>query len=187
MNAINRLLIFLQLLGAIVLMPIAIFLVLFYRPGVAAFLNNLARGLTEGPNVVLIQLICIGLALFVFIVSITLLFLELQRTTSRRLRVQQVAEGQVEVTDEAIIQRLEHNLGKLTDILRVKPRVIAPKKGQAVDVVVQLETNPEVNVPQKTQEVIATVKQVMEQQMGLTVGTVQVQLDYSRRQTKSQS
>jgi uncharacterized alkaline shock family protein YloU len=49
-----------------------------------------------------------------------------------------------------------------------------------VDLFVELETSPEVNVPKKTQEVIAAAKQVMEEQLGLKVGKVQVQLDYSQ-------
>lgn len=186
MNAVNRLLVVVQLLIAIALMPIAIVLVLFFRPGIAAYLSNLARGLTEGPNAFLIQSICVGSALLIFVVSITLLFLELQRSSVRRLRVQQVTDGQVEVTDDAIIQRLEHSIGQIADVLRVKPRVAAANKGKAVDVFVELETNPEVNVPQKTQEVIAAAKQVMEQQMGLTVRKIKVQLDYSRKQTPAQ-
>ena len=103
------------------------------------------------------------------------------------MRVHQVADGQVEVTDDAIVQRLEHSIGQIADVLRVKPRVTAANKGKAVNVFVELETTPEVNVPQKTQEVIAVAKQVMEQQMGLTVGKIQVQLDYSRKQTQARS
>jgi hypothetical protein len=187
MNAVNRFLVIVQLLIAIALMPISIALVLFNRAGIAGFLTNLARSVNEGPSVFMLQLICVGVALLVFVVSIILLFLELQRAPSRRLRVQQIADGQVEITDDAIVQRLEHSIGQIADVLRVKPRVVPASKGKAVDVLIELETNPEVNVPQKTQEVIAAAKQVMEQQMGLAVHQVQVQLDYSRKQTKPQA
>jgi hypothetical protein len=60
------------------------------------------------------------------------------------------------------------------------------KTGTAVDAFIELQTSPDVNVPQKTQEVITTAKQVMEQQMGLAVGKVLVQLNYSRKETKPQ-
>lgn len=187
MNFVNRLLMVLILLAAIVVTPISIVLVLFFRPSIAAFLNNLARGVTEGAGAGMTQLICVGVVLLIFVVAVIMLFLELQRPPARRLRVQQVTDGEVQVTDEAIVQRIEHNVGQLADVLRVKPRVAAANKGKAVDVYIELETSPEVNVPQKTQEVIAAVKQVMEQQMGLQVNQIQVQLDYSRKQTKIQS
>lgn len=187
MRAVNRFLVIVGLVIAIALMPIVIMLVLFFRPNIAGFLINLARGISEGPNVLIFQLICVIAALLIFIAALTLLFLELQRSSSRRLRLQQIADGQVEVTDDAIVQRLEHSIGQIADVLRVKPRIVSVNKGKAVDVVVELETNPEVNVPQKTQEVIAAAKQVLEQQMGLAVHQVQVQLDYSRKQTKPQA
>ena len=187
MNAVNRFLVIVELLLAIALMPITITLVLFFRPSIAGFLTNLARGISEGSNVFMLQLVCVIVALLIFVGSLILLFLELQRSTTRRLRVQQITDGQVEVTDDAIVQRLEHSIGQIADVLRVKPRVVPVSKGKAVDVLVELETNPEVNVPQKTQEVIAAAKQVMEQQMGLVVRQVQVQLDYSRKQTKPQA
>lgn len=186
MNFVNRLLVMVGLVIAIAAAPISIVLVLFFTPGLANTLNNIGRTLAGGPSAFLIQVICVITALTVFIVSILLLFLELNRPSVRRLHVSQVTEGQVEVTEEAIIQRLEHSIALLADIVAVKPRVAATKKGKAVDAFIELETNPEVNVPQKTQEVITTAKQVMEQQMGLQVGKVVVQLNYSRKETKAQ-
>ncbi len=183
MNFINRLLVIVELLIAIALMPIVMASVIFFRPSVAATLSNLGRNLTDGPNVSLIQAIGVGVALVVFVVSVLLLFLELARPHGRRLVVPQVTDGKVEVTEEAITQRLEQNIVQLADVVRVKPRVAAGK-GNLVNVFIELESSPQVNVPQKTQEVISVARQAMEQQMGLQVGKIQVQLDYSRKQDK---
>lgn len=180
MNFANRLLIIVELLVAIALSPIVIALVLFFRPGLADTLNRTARGLTEGPNVLTAQLIWVGVALVVFVVSIILLFLELQRSSGRRIHVPQVTDGNVAVSEDAITQCLDRTISQIADVVRVKPRVSAGK-GNLIDVFIGLETNPEVNVPQKTQEVIGAAKQVMEQQMGLQVGKVQVHLDYTRK------
>ncbi len=186
MNFVNRLLVMLGLVIAIAVAPILIVLVLFFTPGIANTANDLGRTLAGGPSAFFIQVICVIGALTIFVIAIILLFLELNRPTVRRLRVPQVTDGQVEVTDEAITQRLEHNIALLADVVAVKPRVEATKKGTAVNAFIELETNPEVNVPQKTQEVITTAKQVMEQQMGLQVGKIVVQLNYSRKETKAQ-
>jgi uncharacterized alkaline shock family protein YloU len=185
MNLVNRLLVIVGLLIAVALTPIAIVLVLFFRPGVAAWLNNLARGLTDGPNVLFVQVICVGVALFVFIVALILLFLEFSRPSARRLRVQQVTDGIVQVTDEALIQRLEHDIAQIADVVSVRMRAAAGK-GDLVNLTVELETSPEVNVPAKSQQVIAAAKQVMEQQMGLQVGKIQVQLNPVRKPVKPQ-
>ncbi len=185
MNFVNRLFVMIGLVIAIAVAPISIVLMLFFPSQLANAANNLGRTLAGGPSAFLIQAICVIAALTIFIVAILLLFLELNRPSGRRLRVPQVTDGQVEVTEEAIIQRLEHNIALLADIVSVKPRVAATKKGTAVDAFIELETSPEVNVPQKTQEVIATAKQVMEQQMGLQVDKVVVQLNYSRKATKA--
>ena len=184
MNLINRLLVMVGLLIGIVLAPISIVLVLFFAPGLAYAISNFASNLAGGPSVFLYQMICVITASIVFVISIILLFLELNRPTARHLRVPQVTDGLVEVTDEAIVHRLEHAISQLADIVAVKPRVAANKKGAVVDAFIELETSPEVNVPQKTQEVIVAAKQVMEQQMGLVVGKVAVQLHYSHKEIK---
>src|SRR5574341_97647 len=167
MNLINRLIVLAQLLLAIALAPILIVILLLLRSSFVDSINNLARNLVSGPNASLIQTICVGLAALVFIIAVLMLFLELQRPSVKRLRVQQVTGGQVEVTTEAIIQRLEHDILQIADITRVKPHILSARKGSVVDLALEVETTPNVNVPQKTQEVIAAVNQVLEQQMGL--------------------
>lgn len=185
MNTVNRLLLIVELLIAIVLLPIALFLLLFNRTGLSDTLANVARVVASSPDAALTQVVCVGSALFLFVVAAILLFLELRSTASRHLRVQQVTDGQVEVTGDAIIQRLAHNVLQIADVIDVHPRVTAGKKN-SVNVSVELETSPEVNVPKKTQEVIVAVKQVMEEQMGLQVGAIRVQIDYSRQPIKPQ-
>lgn len=180
MNLVNRLIILAQLLLAIALTPIIIVILLLSRSSLVDGINNLARSLVSGSNAFLIQTICVGLAVLVFIIAILMLFLELQRPSVKRLRVLQVTGGQVEVTTDAIVQRLEHDILQIADITRVKPRIPSTRKGSVVDLALEVETRPEVNVPQKTQEVIAAANQVLEQQMGLKVGKVQVQVHHAK-------
>ncbi len=178
MNLVNRLLIIVELIIAIALTPIAIAILIFFRPGLADTIENFMSNMVNGPNAAMIQAISVGLAALIFVVSVLLLFLELQRPSLHRLRVQSVTEGQVEVTADAIIHRLQVAITQIADVTQVKPRVVSASKG-TVDLFVELETNPEVNVPKKTEEVIAVAKQVMEEQMGLKVGKVQVQVHHS--------
>ena len=178
MNLVNRFLMIVELLVAIALMPVLIALLIFFRPTLAATVKNLMDNLVSGPNAALIQAIGVGTAVLVFVVAILLLFLELHRPAVNRLRVQSVTEGQVEVTADAIIHRLQVAILQVADVTQVTPRVVSASKG-TVDLFVELETSPEVNVPKKTAEVIAVSKQVMEEQMGLKVGKIQVQVHHS--------
>ncbi|HEX7594626.1 MAG TPA: alkaline shock response membrane anchor protein AmaP [Anaerolineae bacterium] len=180
MNLINRFLVIVELLIAIALAPILIVVLVFLRGSIVDTVDNFSRGLVSGPNALVIQASCIGLVAFVFVVAILLLFLELQRPSIHRLHVQSVTEGQVEVTADAIMHRLEHAILQIADVTRVKPRVISASKGNSVDLAIELETSPEVNVPKKTQEVIAAAKQVLEEQMGLQVGKIQVQVNHAQ-------
>jgi hypothetical protein len=184
MNFLNRLLVIIQLLTLIALTPIALVLVLFFRPSMGNTISNLGQGLVSSPNAILVQVIFVGVTVFVFIVAILLLYLEMQRPTARRrLHVKQVAEGQVELTEEAIVQRLERSVMEIADITRVKSHITAGR-GNVVDLSLELGTSPEVNVPQKTQQVIGIAKQLMEEQLGLKVGKIRIQVDHTQPMKK---
>jgi len=181
MNFINRILIILQLFLAIALTPILIVLLLFARPTLENIMTGLVHALISGPNPAFAQAICVGLAALVFIIALLFLFLELQRPRIKRLKVQEVMGGQVEVTVDAIVHRLEYVISQIADVTRVRPRVVATKKGNVVDLGLEVETNPDVNVPQKTQEIITAARQVMEERTGLKVGKIEVRLDHARK------
>ncbi|CAG0944997.1 hypothetical protein ANRL1_02054 [Anaerolineae bacterium] len=183
MNLINRMLVILQLLAAIALIPIAVVLLLFYRAPMVDAIAGSIRNVLTGANAVYSQAVCVGVAIFVFVVSVLLLFLELQRGGGRRLRLQ-VSEGHAELTEDAIDGRLEQAILRIADVAKVKSRVAARRKN-LVDVMLEVETTPEVIVPKKTQEVITAVKQVMEEQLGLQVGKIQVRVDHPRQTKKA--
>ncbi|MBI5300841.1 MAG: hypothetical protein HY868_01795 [Chloroflexi bacterium] len=182
MNLFNRLLVIAELLIAIALMPIALVLVLFYRAPLGDTLTNTARMLFTGASALYTQVACVSGAVFVFIVSVGLLYFELQRGHRRQFRIQ-VAEGQVELSSDLIAERLERAILQIADVTQVKPRV-TPRQKNRVDVLLELETAPEMIVPEKTQQVITAAKQVLEQQLGLTVGAIQVRLEQPRAKKK---
>lgn len=187
MNFINRMLVILQLLLTIVLMLILIVFLFLSRQGLVDIVTNFTRGLVSGPNVLLTQMICVGLASLLIVIALLLLFLELHRSPTKQLKVQEVTGGQVEVTIEAIVHRLEHAISQISDVTRVRPRVVATKKGNVVDLFLEVETTPDVNVPQKTQEIIAAARQVMEERMGLKVGKIEMRLDHTRKGQKQKT
>jgi hypothetical protein len=123
MNIINRLLIVLQLLVAIVLMPILIALILFARQSLVDSVANLSRSLVNGPNAALTSMICASLAGLLMVIALLILYLELHRPGIRRLKVLDVTGGKAEVTIDAIAHRLEQAILQISDVTRVRPHV----------------------------------------------------------------
>jgi hypothetical protein len=180
MNFINRTLIVLQLLAAIALAPILIIALLVYRQTVSNTVIGMGNALVAGQNASLPLLICSALAAIGGLIAVLFLFLELQRPASRRLKIQQVVGGEAEITADAIIHRLEQAILQIPDIIKVRPGIVATKKGNIVDLFLEVETSPDVNVPQKTQEVLAAARAVTEEKIGLKVGKIQVRLDHAK-------
>ena len=106
-----------------------------------------------------------------------LLWLEVRRPRARAVAVQEVANGGARVTIDSIVQRLEYNIDHLQDVVSARPVVKA--KGNGVDVLVKLETAPEIEVPMKTEEIVQLTREVIEDQMGLKLYNVQVEITHA--------
>lgn len=187
MNFINRMLVVLQLLATLALAPILIVLLVLAPKSLGDFLTNLARGFPSGIGLTPTTAICAGLAGVLFFIALLMLFLELQRPSIKRLKVQEVMGGDAEITADAIVHRIEHAVMQIPDVTRTRPRIVSTKKGNVVDLFMEVETDPDVNVPQKTQEVLAAARTVLEEKMGLKVGKIQVRLDHARKSKKQRT
>jgi uncharacterized alkaline shock family protein YloU len=86
--------------------------------------------------------------------------------------VQKVSGGEAELTTDSIASRLEYNIDQLADVNKVKPTISSGRKGVLVDL--ELETNPEIEVPMKTEEVQQLTKDIIENRMGLKLDSVRV-------------
>jgi len=118
-------------------------------------------------------LIGIGFMLLWFL----LLVLELWRPPRRTVRVEKVSGGQAEMTVDAIAQRVVYRVDQLADVVKVKPRIRAGRGG--VDIDLDLETTPDIDVPTKTEEVCAVVKDVIEERMGLRLNRIRVKVRHA--------
>jgi uncharacterized alkaline shock family protein YloU len=178
-NRVNRAIVFVELVLAIALMPVLVVMLLSLSPALVETWAGLARGLLVGPTASYTQAIGIAVAALIFVVAVVLFVLEIQRPALSGLRVQQVSEGEVQVTAEAITQRLQNEILRIPEVTKAKSHVTAAKKG-FVDLFLQIETTPEVNIPEKTQEIIQAAKHLTEEKIGLKLGKIQVQVDHSR-------
>ena len=82
------------------------------------------------------------------------------------------------MTVEAIVQRVVYRVDQLADVVNVKPRIRAGRGG--VDIDLDLETTPDIiDVPTKTEEVCAVVKDVIEERMGLRLKRIRVKVRHA--------
>jgi uncharacterized alkaline shock family protein YloU len=179
MNLLNRILILMQLIALVVLAPILIIMLLFFRGGLRAIFEQPFAALSADA-VNASQIICVGILTLIAAFSILLILLELQRGAPHRMRIQSVQGTEVLMTSDAITQQLEYALEALTDVIRVRPRLQSAGKGHLIDADIELWTAPPVDVQAKTQEVTDVARQVLEERLGLKVGKIRIRIDQMR-------
>ncbi len=106
-----------------------------------------------------------------------LLWLEVRRPQPRAAQMPIEGMAQAQVATDSVAQRLKWHLGQLADVLSVQPTVRA--SGRRVNVEIEVETTPEIEVPMKTEEVIAVTREVVEDRMGLYLGKLDVRVRHA--------
>lgn len=101
-----------------------------------------------------------------------LLALELATMQRRGVRITTAAGGSVELDTASIGRRLEWHLDQLAEVITVIPQV--KSRGGAVDIRLEVETAPDIDVPMKTDEVVEVTREIVEQEMGLRLGKLDV-------------
>jgi len=103
-----------------------------------------------------------------------LIWLELWGMRTRGVRIRTADGGSAELDTASISRRLEWHLEQVADVNNVIPTVRA--KGGAVDIRLEIEVTPEVDIPRKTDEVVALARDVVEEDIGLTLGKLDVHM-----------
>jgi hypothetical protein len=176
MNTFNRVVVILLLLAIIIVMTVVLVVPQPMIELVQRWLQNLDASLAQVTQPLLL-IVGVMLALLVDVVCATLLWLEIRRRRPRAIRVQRISGGQAELTVDSIARRLEYNIGQLDDVISVKPSVWGRRGG--VEVELDLETSPEVDVPAKTEEVCQVAKEAVEDKMGLRLRKVRVNIKHA--------
>jgi len=176
MNLFNRIVVVSLLLVGIVLCPVVLIAPLQSIDAVQGFLRLLQVNLSLIHPLARFIGGATG-ALFLFLLFLFLLWMEFRRPRAERVRLLQISGGEAELSIESIAHRLEHNIGQLPEVVRVKPQV-KPGRG-GIQVHLDLETTPEINVPAKTEEVCQMARQVVEEKMGLRLEKVRVTIRHA--------
>jgi len=111
------------------------------------------------------------------LIVLILLWLELRRKTRKTVRVYQVSTGDVELSVASVGQSLVHYIDGLSGVVRVKPKIVS--RGKAMDVVLNVETRPDVDVPSKTSEICEVAREVVEGKLGLQLRKIQANIKHA--------
>jgi hypothetical protein len=174
MNILNKIVISLLLLAAMILIPLILLFPqhaetsLRYAADVIKANLDWLQVQSPGTQIGVRLLLALG-GLLGFLVGLILLVLEI---FPRRRKTVSLQDSSGEVMIDSINGHLTYHLDLLPDVLRVRPRITS--KGKAVRATVYIETPPDVNVPQKSAEVQATTRQVLEEQLGLQTKDIKV-------------
>jgi hypothetical protein len=95
----------------------------------------------------------------------------------RGVRIRTAEGGMAELDTGSIARHLEWRLDQLAEVITVVPNV--KSKGGSVDIRLEIETAPDVDVPMKTDEVVDVTRAIIEQDMGLRLGKLDVRVRYA--------
>jgi hypothetical protein len=127
------------------------------------------------PNNFLIGQVAVGvIALLIFGL---LIGLEIWSGRRRGVRIRTAQGGSAELDTSSISRRLSWQLDQLAEVISVVP--IVKSKGGSVDIKLEIETAPTVDVSMKTDEVVDTTRDLIEQEMGLKLGKLDVHMRYA--------
>jgi hypothetical protein len=111
------------------------------------------------------------------LLALAWLMQELRRKQAPVVKMRLPSGGEAAVTADSISRRLAWHIDQLADVNSVTP--VVRTRGASVDVDLNLQTAPDVDVPMKTEEVVAVARDVIETQMGLQLNKVKVNIDHA--------
>ena len=104
----------------------------------------------------------------------TLLFFEVLSGRPRGVRIRTTEGGSAELDPSSVGRRLQWHLDQLSEVITVIPAV--KSRGGAVDIRLEIETAPDIDIPLKTDEVVDVTREVIERDMGLKLGKLDVRM-----------
>ena len=180
MNFINRML---AVLVAVLLWAALVLLALvpqqaltWARQGLNWIESSLAQMAANQPGWLYLTL-RIGVALVVSLLMLAWVTQQLRRKPVAVVKMRLPSGGEAAVTAESVSRRLAWHIDQLADVNQVTP--VVRTRGNAVEVDLNLQTAPDIDVPLKTEEVVAVAREVIETQMGLQLSKIKVNIDHA--------
>jgi len=179
MNVINRIIGFLIFLIAFLLLIILAAVPFETLAWLQTQIGHLNQWATQYQltNPLFFNLGRVGLAAIAILIVIPLMIAEFPRRKKEPAVTMRTDHGEIRVTAESIAKRLAWHLDQLADVINVYPTV--QPKGDTVNVMLDVETSPEIDLPMKTEEIMLVTREIIEQDMGLKLGKLNVNLRHA--------
>lgn len=103
-----------------------------------------------------------------------LIWLEILTGRRRGVRIRTAEGGSAELATDSIGRRLQWHLDQLAEVITVVPLV--KSRGGSVDIKLEIEAAPDVDIPMKTDEVVEVTRDIVEHDMGLRLGKLDVHM-----------
>lgn len=176
MNGFNRLaatLLWLALLAAILTATIAPFWSIeWLQTNLTGLTTWLEAVKQENPVYFVVGQAAVGIgALLIFG---ALVFFEVITLRRRGVRIHTAEGGAAELDTVSVARRLQWHLDQLAEVITVVPNV--RPRGGSVDIRLEIETAPDIDIPLKTDEVVEVTRDIIEQDMGLRLGKLDVHI-----------
>ncbi len=180
MNTFNRLAMSLILLGSALVIAFLILVVLLAPGAIAPYFTNAGRilaGNSKPGDLDEIKIWMAAFGLIIFVPLMVLLWLEVRRTNRDSIRITKVGTSEASLSTQAVAQSLVYYIDALSGVVRVRPRLTADAK--SINVRLDVETTPDVDVRSKTDEISNTARAVIEERLGLTLKGLQIHLHHA--------
>ncbi len=176
MNGFNRIvaiLLWLVLLAALLIGAIApLQMIAWLQDGLAQLAAWLAGVKAENPTYFIVGQAAVGIG--ALLILGTLLFFEVMTVRRRGVRIRTTEGGSAELDTVSVERRLQWHLDQLAEVITIVPAVRA--RGGSVDVKLEIETAPDIDIPLKTDEVVDVTREIIEQELGLRLGKLDVHI-----------
>ncbi len=163
-RVVTTLVIVLLWVGAILLAAVPDIALAWARQGLDWIEQSLARAAAMDPSW-LFGALRAGVIVLATLLALLLLRWEWRGKHTPVVKVRTASGGEASVTADSIARRLAWHVDQLADVISVTPQVRT--RGSAVDVQLDLQTSPDVDIPMKTEEVIALTRDVVQNSNGL--------------------
>jgi hypothetical protein len=163
MNIFNRIvmiiaiLLLLSIALALIIMPLEVISLL--RTG----LDNLEQSIFD-PTFYNIYL---GVLALIVLLLLIWLWLEIRRRYRKTVIIKTQGGGSAELGTQSVAQGLEYRIDELAGVQNVVTHVNS--RGRDVDVSIDVDTSPSVNIPVLTDQILALTREVVEKQLGVPI------------------
>jgi hypothetical protein len=175
MNIFNRIVVVLHILLLIALLIISVVLPNRVLSRSLSALQQVQTTLQSSwPTSYIVFLAAAVLLVFLLII---LLWLELRPQASNKVLIRNRDGTQTELSTASLAESLRRSIDEIQDVFKVKTIVHGKRNG--LDILLNLETTPEIDIPSKMQEVSQAARGLVEGKMGLKVANIRVQVKHA--------